>query len=121
MNSQDIPLNKIQVQGSIGCLSSVGGGCNTVYLDGGLGDGGEWSCEIAMQDSNEPTVRAVVWCRAYDIEDKLNNIISSKLETVDGKDSHFRISLVAYVVDAINVRATAVAAIKIMGLNNEMK
>lgn len=62
MHPQDISLDKIQVQGSIGCLSSVGELFDTHYLDGSLYDGGQWGYKVAMQDGNEPTMAALVEC-----------------------------------------------------------
>lgn len=50
----------------------------------------------------------------YGIEDMLKNVISGGLEKVNRTSSQFRISLVAYTVDAMKVRAKEVAVTKIM-------
>lgn len=53
-------MNKIQVQGSIACLSRVGKNFDTLYVDGSLYNGGQRSYKIAMQDGNEPAMAALV-------------------------------------------------------------
>lgn len=55
----------------------------------------------------------------YDIQDKLNNGISSDLEKVNRKGSQVRMLLAAYAVDTMNPRAKVVAPVKIIRLKFE--